>query len=262
MGYHDNDISVATAAADDNNDNLCDTSICSVRSTMSTHSVAFKEHEILAQSSHFNLNELGRSVKSLTSHSKPVYFCIDKPSTGRAPPSKSLSTPIGQFSVSSPSLNRIESIHKSIQSSARASVSNRPSVISYAKTNTSSSATTTPGKKRNRDENANLSKKSFSKQSPPKRACIDRSQSENELTRGQAFRTKTWGGVMPKKFRVPSVPIQKLLLKRQPEERIILFDPELHMRGKRKIIFRVVLYALGPCIDFQLFYGKFVIRMP
>lgn len=230
----DNDVSVAGTAMDNEHDNLGDISICSIRSTMSTQSVAFKEHEILAQSSQFNLNELGKSAKTLTAHAKPIYFCIDKPSVDRGIASKVSSTPIGQFSVSSPSLNRIGSSQKSLSKSTRdirasnASISSRPSVITYAKC-----GATTPGKKRNRDENLNLSKKSFSKQSPPKRACIDRSQSETELAKGgQAFRTKTWGGVMPKKFRVPSVPIQKLALKRQPEERIILFDPDLHMRGK------------------------------
>lgn len=236
------DFSVATGTMDNEHEheNLGDTSICSIKSTMSTQSVAFKEHEILAQSSLYNLNELGKSTKSLAGHAKPVYFCIDKPSEARAAPpkfsSKFSSTPIGQFSVSSPSLNRIGSSHKSLSQSKRdvrepsASASNRPSVISFA--STSKSAATTPGKKRNGDDMMNLSKKSLNKHSPPKRACIDRSQSETELTKGQAFRTKTWGGVMPKKFRVPSVPIQKLTLKRQPDERVILFDPDLHMRGE------------------------------
>lgn len=232
---YENDVFVAGAAAMDiEHENLGDISICSIRSTMSTQSVAFKEHEILAQSSQFNLNELGKSSKKLAAHAKPIYFCIDKPSVDRGIASNVSSTPIGQFSVSSPSLNRIGSSQKVLSQSTRdirtsnTSTSSRPSVITYAKC-----GATTPGKKRNRDENSNLSKKSFSKQSPPKRACIDRSQSETELAKGgQAFRTKTWGGVMPKKFRVPSVPIQKLTLKRQPDERIILFDPDLHMRGK------------------------------
>lgn len=238
------DCSAVTGTMDNEHEheheNLGDTSICSIKSTMSTQSVAFKEHEILAQSSLYNLNELGKSTKSLTGHTKPVYFCIDKPSEARAAPpkfaSKFSSTPIGQFSVSSPSLNRIGSSHKSLSQSKRdvrepnASASSRPSVISYA--STSKSTATTPGKKRNGDDMMNLSKKSLNKHSPPKRACIDRSQSETELTKGQAFRTKTWGGVMPKKFRVPSVPIQRLTLKRQADERVILFDPDLHMRGE------------------------------
>lgn len=237
-----NDVSIgARDMMDNEHENFGDTSICSIRSTMSTHSVAFKENEILAQSSQFNLNELDKSTKWQAGRFKPAYFCIDKPSSGTARvTSKVSSTPIGQFSVSSPSLNRIGSSHKSLAQSTRdirasnASISSRPSVISYARAGTSNSNSTTPGKKRVRDENVDLSKKSFSKQSPPKRvrASIDRSQSETELTKGQAFRTKTWGGVLPKKFRVPSVPMQKLTLKRQPEERVILFDPDLHMRGK------------------------------
>lgn len=236
---YDHDVSVAGSMMDNEHENLGDASICSIRSTMSTQSVAFKEHEILAQSSQFNLNELGKSTKSLTGHGKPVYFCIEKPTAGRGIASKVTPTPLGQFSVSSPSLHRIGSSQKTLSQSQRnvgaanVGASNRPSVISYARTGANTSAcATTPGKKRIRDENANLSKKSFSKQSPPKRACMDRCQSETELTKGQAFRTKTWGGVLPKKFRVPSVPIQKLMLKRQPDERVILFDPDLHMRGE------------------------------
>lgn len=224
-----NDVSVAGE-----HENLGDISICSIRSTMSTQSVGFKENEILAQSSRFNLNEIGDSTKKSLA-AKPIYFCIDKPASGgRGFPSKVSTTPAGQFSVSSPALNRLGSSQRSlaqsnrdIRASQNASIASRPTVISYAR-----SSAATPGKKRDRDENANTSRRALNKLSPPKRACIDRSQSETELTKGQAFRTKTWGGVMPKKFRVPSVPMQKLILKRQPEERVILFDPDLHMQGK------------------------------
>lgn len=200
-------------------ENLGDTSICSMKSTVSTQSVGFKEHEILAQSSRFNLNEIGKH------RIKPTYFCVDKPTneSGNHRPNRNLS-------VSSPTVNKVTPNQKLSQSTRDiktvSSTFSRPSVISYV-----NGSNSTPCQKRIRDYNFDQSRKSQNKQhSPPKRVCMDSSPSP-QLSKGQSFRTNTWGGVLPKKFRIPSVPAQKLLLKRQPEERVILFDPDLHMRG-------------------------------
>lgn len=211
----------------DDEENLGDTSICSMKSTVSVQSVAFQEHEILAQSSQFNLNEIGRS--------KVFKFpTFDRPTTYQANDTKKVMTN-KHLSASSPTINKTPTNNnqktkhsQSIRDIRSESKGSRTSVnSSYTNgTNTSSSSQ----KKRIRDND--LSKRSFNKQSPPKRVCME--NDSPKANKGQAFRTKTWGSVMPKKFRVPSVPPQRLLLNRPEEKRVILFDPELHIRGKLK----------------------------
>lgn len=211
------------------NENEClgDTSICSMKSTVSTQSVAFKEHEILAQSSRFNINEIERSSKSKSNkNNQPIYFEIGKQSNDNS------NVNISSSSISSTSSFKQNLRKKSTQaeiedSNVFVAPSSRASVITFV------GRQSALNKKRLRDESSDTHKKSLAKQSPPKRACMDTSISSSpRLTKGQSFRTNTWGGTMPKKFRIPGIPPQKLTLKKQSDERIILFDPELHMRGK------------------------------
>lgn len=215
---------------EEHNENIGDTSItsvCSVQSTVSTLSVAFHEDEIKAQSSRLNLNEIGRN--KITKPPTNLYFTIDKPT--KSTNGMNRATASNKYlSASSPNVNKVlEKPNRShsirdISSSAKG----RPSVIAYAN-GRSTLNNSTSLKKRTRDDKLDSSTKSLNKLSPPKRACIE---PESPKTRGQAFRTKTWGGVMPKKFRIPSIPTQRLQLKRPEEERVILYDPELHMRSK------------------------------
>lgn len=217
------------------NENIGDTSItsvCSVQSTVSTLSVAFNEHEIQAQSSRLNLNEIGQN-KGTKVPPMNLCFTIDKPTPKRASGMNRFKTPNKFLSASSPTVNKVFEKPKLSSQSIRdisSSAKSRPSVIAYANSKSQSALNTSSTlKKRTRDDKLNSSSKSLNKLSPPKRVCIE---PESPKTKGQAFRTKTWGGIMPKKFRIPSVPPQRLLLKRPEEERVILYDPELHMRSK------------------------------
>lgn len=217
-----------TANANDEkeeNENLCDTSICSVKSTVSTFSVGFNENEIKAQSSRLNLNEIGQGKTTKSNH----YFgaSVEKPAKSMNGINRLTSNKY--LSASSPTVNKVFEKPKLSQSIRDISSKGRPSVISYA---SGRSATPNSGslKKRNRDDSLDSSRKSINKLSPPKRACIE--SDSPTFSKGQGFRTKTWGGVMPKKFRIPSVPPQRLQLKRPEEERVILYDPELHLRSK------------------------------
>lgn len=207
---------------------LGDTSICSVRSTVSTFSVGFNENEIQAQSSRLNLNEIGQSktTKSVNSFG----LSIDRPA-------KSMKSINGTnsnkyLSASSPTVNKVfekPKLSQSIKDICSSVAKSRPSVISYAKSHGSLNNSVAL-KRRNRDESLDSSRKSINKLSPPKRACIEPDSPKS--TKGQGFRTNTWGGVMPKKFRMPSVPPQRLQLKRPEEERVILYDPEFQLRSK------------------------------
>lgn len=202
---------------DEHNENLCDISSCSIKSTASTLSVAFNEHEIQAQSSRINLNEIGQSKPS----TKMNYcFTIDKPNQTRVP------NRIKYLSASSPTVNKIAEKKPKLSQSIRdinSTGKSRPSVISYASCGSLN-------KKRIRDEHLDSSRKSINKLSPPKRLRVE--PESPKMTKGQSFRTKTWGGVLSKKFRIPSIPPQRLQLKRPEEERVILYNPELSMRSK------------------------------
>lgn len=218
---------------DEENENLGDISVCSVKSTVSTQSVAFNEHEIQAQSSRLNLNEIGRPKTA----PKPMNnFCFTVDFANKAPSSANRMSSNKYLSTSSPSVNKsIREKSKFSQSvrdisvSAKSLAKSRPSVIAYA--NRSVSGSSLSLKKRGRDDNLDTSKKSLNKMSPPKRVCIE--PESPKATRGQSFRTTTWGNVMPKKFRIPSIPPHRLQLRRPEEERVILYDPEVHMRSKQ-----------------------------
>lgn len=203
--------------ADDDMENLGDTSICSIKSTISLHSVGFQEHEILAQSSVFNLNEIGCGKSHATATDIGGGFGkrskhVPHNTTAELNVSKHLS-------ISSPTIGRAMGPPKSMQSTRDLSQSSRKQATSAYNLNTSSSSLN----KRSNGERLN------NKHSPTKRVCTD--TNSPRLVKGQAIRTKTWGGKLPKKFRMPSVP-NRLQLKRPEEERVILFDPELHLRGE------------------------------
>ncbi|XP_055315323.1 protein abnormal spindle [Sitodiplosis mosellana] len=218
---------------EEHNENLCDTSItsiCSVQSTVSTLSVAFHEHEIQAQSSRLNLNEIGQN-KVAEPQPTNLCFIIDKPTPKATSGMSRFKTSNKYLSASSPNVNKVFEKPKLSSQSIRdisSSAKSRPSVIAYANSNRSALNNSSALKKRTRDDKLNSSSKSLNKLSPPKRVCIE---PESPKTKGQAFRTKTWGGIMPKKFRIPSIPPQRLQLKRPEEERVFLYDPELHMRS-------------------------------
>lgn len=227
---------------DDDFENLGDTSICSIKSTVS----AFHEHEILAQSSRFNLNEVGRNNKLPSGNLQHIN--INKTPKKQILNDRNIKIqPNKHLSMSSPSINKTTASSKLSQSTrdishSLAEIKKRPTTFLY-------SVESSPSlNKRNRDD------KSFSsnKSSPPKRVCM-----ENDLpksTKGQSVRTKTWSGTMPKKFRVPNVPPQRLQFKRTEEERVILFDPELHLRGENFSIFffEYVLNDMIPGITSKL----------
>lgn len=205
---------------------LGDTSICSIKSTVSTQSVVFKEHEILAQSSQFNLHEIDKGRMS-SAFMKPICFSIDNfstTSTSSQPMRPPISKQKSSLSSSSPSLNsgmKSSRSTRDLSSNSAHTSFVRPSVITFARSKSSISSVT-PSKKR--ANTLNTSKKSIVKQEPE----------SPKPSKGQAFRTNTWGGIMPKKFCMPSIPPQKLLLKRQSDERVVLFDPELHIKGKHE----------------------------
>lgn len=233
-------------------ENQGDTSICSMKSCVSTQSVAFQEHEILAQSSRFNLNEIG-GARATSSDNKPTSSSYSLETNGTCDNSFG---PLAAARAAS---------KQPCKDQARLNVSGfgRKSVI--ASTGNPFNSPFTPSKKRVRDENVDLSRRSLNKQSPPKRVCMDQTQTSPRLTKGQSFRTKTWGGTQPKKFRVPKVPVQRLVLKKQQEERVILYDPDLHLRGMLFCIIFIVFslhemptgYVVWKCHMPHAFMGIF-----
>lgn len=206
---------------DEDNEYLGDTSICSIKSTISIQSVAFQEHEILAQSSVFNLNEIGRGGKSHATADSSIFGRRTKP----VPHDTSDLNLSKHMSMSSPTISKTMAPPKSSQSTRNLNQSNRKQAASAQNLHVSSTPTLSLNKRSHGDRTTD-------RHSPTKRACID--SNSPRLPKGQSIRTKTWGGKMPKKFRIPSIPSLRLQLKRPEEERVILFDPELHLRGKFK----------------------------
>lgn len=252
----------------ESNEPCANASLYSMQSGISTHSVAFQEHEILAQSSVFNIDEIGRARPTTSSN-------------GAIPPS------VQFFIDSNDALDAVHATHASetfakptstVRESMIAKESmGRPSVITPTGQSLPSASFT---QKRTRDGNSNSgSTRSLNKESPPKRVrlatntpsprvCLGSNNSPSprvrlgsnnspspRLPRGQSFRTRTWGEVQAKKFRIPRVPIQKLVLKKPEEERIIMYDPDLHLRGKRAIcnLFRLFLLAESIEMSIQFF---------
>lgn len=206
----------AELEVDDDMENLGDTSICSIQSAVSTQSIAFREHEILAQSSVFNLNEIGCG-ESLHANADISMFSgrlRHGPSNNKSDLNSSK-----HLSMSSPTIGRTMGPPRTSHSVRDLVQSNRKQAVSAYNLN----ASTTSLHKRSYGD------RSMDKHSPTKRACMD--ATSPRLPRGQSIRTKDWNGKMAKKVRLPSVPIQKLQLKRHEEERVILYDPEHHLRG-------------------------------
>lgn len=225
----------------DEHENLGDTSICSIKSTVSTQSVAFREHEIGAQSSQFNLNEIGRCKPPTFTQSNKFNPCgYNTKATKNSDyyHSGNNHTSNKYLSASSPTINKVSKLSQStrdikVESSSSSSLNNKHLIAKNS--GKYSSSPSLSAKKRVREEKSDNFRTSFTKYSPPKRLCM--ASDSPKLGKGQEFRIKTWGGTMPKKFRVPSIPPQRLLLKRPEAERVILFDPELHIRGKYLILY-------------------------
>lgn len=199
------------------------TSMCSMQSATSLLSVAFQETEILAQSSRFNINEIGRPRSTATvvsgSHPTSTSFFI---ASNDALPSLTAEASKPFAANISPVFTKPKMMVRPTKKVTIAE--HRSSVISS--TGDLDSLTM----KRTRDDPVHSSLKSL-KESPPKRLrSIDGTPSPR-LPRGQSFRIKTWAECQPKKFPVPKGPMQRLVLKKKEEERVILYDPDLHLQG-------------------------------
>lgn len=225
--------SSAQDEADDDMEHLGDTSICSIKSTISL--VGFQEHEILAQSSVFNLNEIGRGKSQ--ANVADIGNGFGKRSKHVSHNTTTELNASRHLSISSPTIGRTMGPPKSMHSTRDLSQSNRKQAMSAYSLNTSSSSSLN---KRSNGERL------IDKHSPTKRMCTDNSSPKS--SKGQTIRTKAWGGKLPKKFRVPSMPNQRLQLKRPEEERVILFDPELHLRGEFECFFLWSIIS-GKCIE-------------
>lgn len=205
---------------------------------VSVTSVAFHEHEILAQSSLFNINDIGKSRPSVVQNdyrSQPsTSFFIG---TGDEPHNSATGA------LPSHTFHRQRS--NAHQHASGSDLVGRPSVIASigsVSNQSSMSLLSSMAQKRAREENLRASQRSL-KASPPKRACFASNAPESpRLPRGQSFRTNTWGDVQVKKFRIPKVPIQKLVLNKKEEERIVLYDPDLHLQGMPFCIINVNIY--------------------
>lgn len=197
-------------------------SMYSMQNGISTLSVAFQEHEILAQSSVCNINEIGRTRPATSNDGvipSSVKYFIDSNDALHTAPTPPVTS--GVFAKPQPVVRNTMKPSESLE---------RPSVITPTSRSFSSGST----QKRTRRVDFG-STKSLNKESPPKRVRLglDFESPSPHLPKGQSFRTKTWGDVQAKKFRIPKVPIHKLVLKKPQEKRVILYDPDLHLRGKR-----------------------------
>lgn len=195
-------------------------------SSTSVASVQFRETEILAQSSQFNIN---RCHEPGSATSSGTYFfdgVVDNSSS---------STKISNFRMptSVASLKTHTITKRVIPRIERTSPSPKSSLS-----------------KRDRDESVAARRRISDKFSPPKRARIDANSSGYHLFRSSSsspqISRKSFNTSMTNtsssftstknnssKFKMPKFPVQKLTLKRQqPEERVFLYDAEIHIQGK------------------------------
>lgn len=243
--------------------------------------IHFKENEILAQSSVFNIHEIGRQQ-----HRQPLQIPhqqqlqIPHQQQYQIPHQQQLQIPQQQHSISqqqqqydriaisniekTPSYNLfvenpnndINNTNVSSLTTTRTSSSVLDSKVieitapqipvnkldlsaSRSSASSSSSASSTvsstcSNKRIHNEVDKSYHKKFTSRYSPPKRLRFDKNDmtTETSSSNGQSFRRHTWGSIKSKKFRVPAVPMQRLVLKKpKEEERVILFDAELHISG-------------------------------
>lgn len=219
-------------------DYVNNTSMCSMKSAISSHSVAFQETEILAQSSRFNINEIGRTRPTATMVSgcypSSTSFFID--SSGVAGENSGLllassSTLSSAFRLSTASVFSKPAMP--VRPPKSVGIVGRPTVIA----STATAVSPNSAQKRTREDVMYSSQKSLTKESPPKRLRTGSSQMSPRLPRGQSFRIKTWAEIQSKKFPMPKVPMQKLVLKKASEERVVLYDPDLHLKGMFRFTF-------------------------
>lgn len=220
--------------------NTSTSSVISTISTKSTNEILFKEHEILAQSSQFNINEIEKrsnnhSITSSTANSNSYFFDINTTTV-----TKNKKEDI-YFAVPKIRVSKLSSIKSNASSNSTLSL--KPNTSSILRV-----ASSTPNMpKRQRDETLAVSQHLICKFSPPKRSRtqddLDVSDTLSTSSRSSISSSacgstnslrsaKSWATIQPKKIRIPKVPIQQLYLKRQREERVILYDSELHIQGE------------------------------
>lgn len=192
-------------------------------SITSVASVQFRETEILAQSSQFNIN---RCHEPGSSTSGTYFFdgIVDSSSTNRS-----------NFRMPS-----------SISALKTHIIKQRP-IPRIERTSPSPKSSLS---KRERDESVSVRRRISEKFSPPKRARTEakssfgshlfrssstspknhsKSPNTSMANRSSSFSTTRNNST---KFKMPKFPIQRLTLKRQQEDRIFLYDAEIHIQSK------------------------------
>lgn len=190
-------------------DTNLNTSNCSTTSMVSVNDGIFKANEIRAQSSRFNVND-SMSAGLMTPKVEPMSFFIDIVDCSI------LTAPV--------SVKREEFVVPKVPPiTARRNQSFR-SDTSTASDSSSISKGSGCGVKRSRDS------KQFCQE---KRLKVDDScgMSQRYSLSTTEQMEQTWNSTQPKKIRMTRNSM-KLCLKRQSEERIILFDPEVHIQCK------------------------------
>ncbi|XP_013115134.2 protein abnormal spindle [Stomoxys calcitrans] len=177
-------------------------------SLISHPDVMFNHNEILAQSSRFNLNEVGLKYRKCSPVVNKTKNTNSKNQTTTTPPSRMGKTKLNTV---------IESSHGHKRRSAELSFSDSQSVDSIV----SSCSTKT-----------NSTKSSYSAVSPPKRQRLDlRSPS---CANGATSKVKSWGQTQPKKFKMAKTLslVKKPLTPRKAKEepRTRLYDSELFLQ--------------------------------
>ncbi|XP_075154837.1 microtubule assembly factor abnormal spindle [Haematobia irritans] len=174
-------------------------------SSVSHPDVMFNHNEILAQSSRFNLNEVGLKYRKCS----PV---VNKTKSSN---SKTTTTPPSRSGKSK--LNTVSEGHGQKRRSTELSFSDSQSVDSIV----SSCSTKT-----------NSTKSSYSAVSPPKRQRLDHRSPSN--TNGATAKVKSWGQTQPKKFKLAKTLslVKKPLTPRKAKEepRTRLYDSELYLQ--------------------------------
>lgn len=209
----------------------------SIISTKSINEIQFREHEILAQSSRFNLTVCHETPTARMPSIDLSAFSFERPAAAHHDKSQSeKSKPKQTKAKKAPSDGFVVPRQRTL--SARSSTVRVPIIKKTAPT---------PPKKREREDSierpaAAAHRYSFT-YSPPKRSKpnCDRDSTISSVSRSSlssiasstsstySSSVSTWGAVKPKKIRIPRTSIQELVLKKQKEKRVILYNPELHL---------------------------------
>lgn len=191
-------------------DNNLNTSTCSTISMASVNDGLFKANEIRAHSSRFNVNDSMSCGELVQPKIEPMSFFVDVMDyDGPAP----VSVKREEFVVP-----------KAPPITVRRNNQSNRSDTSMASDSSSISNGSGCGVKRSRDS------KQFCQEKRIKFDDSSSSQQSYSSTTTEQMRN-TWNSTQPKKIRMSRNSMQ-LCLKRQSEERVILFDPELHIQSK------------------------------